>query len=51
LQDGWNRLIDPATVTRLEGPAVDRTAGPKQQLFGDGFAADRIIEATRLLAR
>lgn len=46
LDGGWNQLIDPAHATVLAEPAAARSAGPKPAVFGDGHAAERIIEAT-----
>jgi UDP-N-acetylglucosamine 2-epimerase (non-hydrolysing) len=46
LEDGWNRLIDPARTSSIPAPAPNPTAGPKPDAFGDGHAAERIIAAT-----
>lgn len=46
LDGGWNQLIDPAHATALAAPAADQSAGPKPAVFGDGHAAERIIDAT-----
>lgn len=46
LDAGWNRLIDPADAVTLPRPAADSGAGAKPNVFGDGHAAERIIEAT-----
>jgi UDP-N-acetylglucosamine 2-epimerase (non-hydrolysing) len=46
LEGGWNQLIDPATVTRLDVPTVPEPTADRPTPFGDGFAAERIIAAT-----
>lgn len=51
LDAGWNRLIDPSGATSLPRPAADQAAGPKPSVFGDGHAAERIIEASAGICR
>jgi UDP-N-acetylglucosamine 2-epimerase len=46
LEGGWNQLIDPMSVTSLGTPAAVGADTLKSTPFGDGYAAQRIIEAT-----
>jgi UDP-N-acetylglucosamine 2-epimerase (non-hydrolysing) len=49
LVDGWNVLIDPGQATNLNVPIAPST-GNKPSLFGDGFAAEKIVQGTIALA-
>ncbi len=46
LEGGWNQLVDPSQVSALSMPTPDATNGSKHPVFGDGHAAERILEAT-----
>jgi UDP-N-acetylglucosamine 2-epimerase (non-hydrolysing) len=46
LVGGWNRLVDPMSVTTLAAPSADAPHDQAASPFGDGHAAERILEAT-----
>ncbi len=50
LAGGWNRLIDPMSVTRLDAPSADAPQDLTMSPFGDGHAAEKILEATLQVA-
>lgn len=51
LDGGWNRLIDPMSVTTLGIPEADVGVDREGEPFGDGFAAEKIIRATMEIAQ
>jgi UDP-N-acetylglucosamine 2-epimerase (non-hydrolysing) len=46
LAGGWNRLVDPMSVTTLAAPYADSPHDQAASPFGDGHAAEKILEAT-----
>lgn len=42
---GWNKLVGADSDAILEASRSFRPAGPRPQLFGDGQAAEKIVEA------